>query len=459
MNLTKKCGSTSVFYLDLDVMLSDESANEGSDAWLKLEISPKAIGSVPYSNFRINVYQHSGNRKTGASSGENKFYYAPIALLDISSAVSSFNNATNQAEMKFRIEMWNEDIQSAVARWIKQEVDDTVKDSLVQVIPFEKLILAGKTSGSSVKLPRDWMPYQLQKDIRVKLTCFTKLDCDQLLDQIHQNPDILRDSHLRVLFNTASEKTFQKQVNITTSSIQLSEFVTRLEQRLPQSEFALLNPTDEQRILSEFAAAIIADAFDDIDVVPANSEAQLLKPIKDVLISTGKTIKDQGDKLWASSYWRDENSRPDKSCKTWSEIYKNLDAEKQKNLIDAFDTNSAKRRASAEQVRNLLTLIREGKLLHDQMVADNDEALNRFYDDSKDTIQWAGKEFVPKAWSPTKLDMVKLRNPNSLKDKNVKVKYSKAALSVAVNIPQTFSSFSGGSLQTPMVRGKKSILQ
>jgi len=438
---------------DFDVMLSDESINEGSDAWMKLEISPKAVGSVPYGNFRINVYQHSGNRKTGGS-GENKFYYAPIALLDIYSGVSSFNDATNQAEMKFRIEMWNEDVQAAVARWIKQEVDDTVKDSLVQVLPFEKLILTGSSSSASqqsYRLPKDWMPYQLQKDVRFKMTCFARIDCDQLANQMRLNPDQF--SHLRLLFSIASDKTLQKQVNIRTESIQLSELVAKLEQRLPQSEIALLNTNDEQRLLSEFAAAIVVDSFDDTDVVPANSEAQLLKPIKDVLISTGKTIKDQSDKLWNSAYWRDENNRPDRACKAWTEAYKKLDAEKQKALLEAFDSNSGKRKATAEQVRNLLDLIRESKLLHDQMVENNDEALNRFYDESKDHIQWDKDKFVPKSWSPIRLDMAKLRNPNSLKDKNVKVKYSRAALSIAVNIPMTVTSFSTGDVQSPMVRG------
>ena len=121
-----------LFTLDFDdvaAMPSDDSkgsagsSDEGSDAWAKLDISPKAIGSVPYNNMRINIYQHSGNLKTGVNNGENKFYYSPIALLDTMSAISSFNNGNNQAEMKFRIEMWNEDVQSAVlARWIKQEV-------------------------------------------------------------------------------------------------------------------------------------------------------------------------------------------------------------------------------------------------------------------------------------------------------------------------------------------------
>jgi hypothetical protein len=87
---------------------------DSSSNWAKLQISPNIVGSVPYGNFRINVYEHSANQRN-AISNENaaadnknnlkKFYYAPISLLDHASAVSSFNNVTQQAEMRFRVEM------------------------------------------------------------------------------------------------------------------------------------------------------------------------------------------------------------------------------------------------------------------------------------------------------------------------------------------------------------------
>ena len=433
-------------------MLSDDpksagSSDEGSDAWVKLEISPKAIGSVPYSNLRINVYQHSANRKTNSSNGENKFYYAPIALLDTTSAISSLNNANNQAEIKFRIEMWNEDVQAAVARWIKQEVDDTVKDSLVQVIPFEKLILTGSSLEASqqhYRLPKDWTPYQLQKDVRIKLTCFTKVDCDQLANQMRQYPDQF--SHLRLLFSVASDKTLQKQVSIRSENIQLSDLIAKVEQRLPQSEFVLLNALDEQRLLSDFASTIVSEAFGDTDVIAPNSEAQLLKPIKEALLTTGKTIKDQGDKTWASVYWHDESSRPDKCAKTWNDIYKKLDSENQKMLIDSFIQSADKQIGES-----LLNSIREIQFNADQKDYNDEEFLKTLYEGSKNTVEWNGEKFVPKSWSPSRLDMIKLRNSQTFKDKNVKVKYSKAALSVAVNVPSASSSSS--SIITPMVRG------
>lgn len=235
--------------------------------------------------------------------------------------------------------MWNEDVQATVARWIKQKVDDTVKDSLIQVIPFEKLILTGSSLEASQQhflLPKDWTPYQLQTDVWIKLTCFTKIDCDQLASQMRQYPDQF--SHLRLLFSVASDKTLQKQVSIRSEDIQLSDLIAKIEQRLPQSEFVLLTALDEQRLLSEFASSIVSEVFDDTDVIAPNSEAQLLKPIKEALLSTGKTIKDPGDKSWASVYWHDESRRPEKSAKTWNDIYKKLDSENQKMLIDSLQS-------------------------------------------------------------------------------------------------------------------------
>ena len=43
-----------------------------------------------------------------------KYFYAPIALLDHKSAASFFNNVRKQAEIQFRIEMWNEKVENEV---------------------------------------------------------------------------------------------------------------------------------------------------------------------------------------------------------------------------------------------------------------------------------------------------------------------------------------------------------
>lgn len=97
-----------------------------------------------------------------------------------------------------------------------------------------------------------------------------------------------------------------------------------------------------------------------------------------------------------------------------------------------------------------MNLIKENKLIPDQDYTD-DESIKKYTDDSIETryVQWSGEKFLPKPLSPSRLDLVKLRNPHSFKDKNIKVKYSKASLSIAINIP---SSSSSSAQITPMMR-------
>lgn len=161
-----------------DIMLGDEPENDisksgfdtkagldesksteavSSDSWAKLQISPDNIFSLPYGNFRINVYEHSANqRKAMASSSStsplkplhnNKYYYAPITLMDHDSATSSFNNVTKQAELMFRIEFWNDDVQKRVTDWIKGDYDPTVNTKFVEVIPFNKMTLISASTS------------------------------------------------------------------------------------------------------------------------------------------------------------------------------------------------------------------------------------------------------------------------------------------------------------------------
>ena len=62
--------------------------------------------------------------------------------------------------------------------------------------------------------------------------------------------------------------------------------------------------------------------------------------LKEMLISSRTTIKDQSDGMWESVFWNDDNYRPDKTTKTWSELYSKQDPEVQRKMATAFsDTN------------------------------------------------------------------------------------------------------------------------
>ena len=412
---------------------SDNLNDDDSDGgWSKLEISPNVIGSVPYSNFRINVYEHAANNE---SSNLKKFFYAPISFLDHASAVSYLNNVTKQAEMRFRIELWNDAIQKDVTSWIKREIDSRIKDSSIQVIPFEKVIIAASSDAAQqqqpemmYQLPRDWTPYQLQKDVRFKLICNTLADCQQLEEQMKWNADQFSD--LRLLFSVSNQKTKTRSTVIRVENILAGQMASTLLQRLPDAESAFLTAKDEKRLLTESTTNILIDTMvDSDDVISPNSEAQIYQLLRNNLLAPSRTIiKEQSDKMWESVFWDDDNYRPDKTTKTWNEIYSKLDKEKQNRLVETFE----KRAQLGIGWKKFLGI--DVDFVNSS--GHSSESIEKIFEESKETVVWEGTKFAPKPLSLSRMNLAKLRDTQTFKDRTIRVRYSKAVLAVAVNIAQ-----------------------
>ena len=206
---------------------------------------------------------------------------------------------------------------------------------------------------------------------------------------------------------------------------------------MKSNEFALLTAEDEKRLLTESATNILIDTFDDSDVVSPNSEAQIYKLLTDHLIDHSRTvIKDQSDKMWESVFWNEDNYRPDLTSQTFNQVFNKLDTEQKKVLIKTFtDTNIVTHETSVgvpgvADAKNKIdvNLSRSGSTTNDD--------LEKFLKEVKETVKWTGSKFEPKPLSLARINLAKLRDTQTLKDRTVRVSYSKAVLSIAVNIPQ-----------------------
>ena len=67
------------------------------------------------------------------------------------------------------------------------------------------------------------------------------------------------------------------------------------------------------------------------------------------------------------------------------------------------------------------------------------ESLDRLYQASKNSVSWNGEKFVPKPLSLARVNLAKLRDQQSLQERNVRLSYSTAVLSIAINIPPQHS--------------------
>lgn len=83
-------------------MLLAANVRSQSDTSTKLLISHNIFCSMPYADFRVNVYEHADNQKT-ITQNSKRYFYAPVALLDPQSASCVFNDVTKQNEMRFRV--------------------------------------------------------------------------------------------------------------------------------------------------------------------------------------------------------------------------------------------------------------------------------------------------------------------------------------------------------------------
>jgi hypothetical protein len=142
--------------------------------------------------------------------------------------------------------------------------------------------------------------------------------------------------HFKLLYSLSSQTSQTKQTAISIDSVTSGQLVSTLLQKFEDKKEIFLTANDEKKMLTETATNIRMDTFDDSEVGSPDTESQISNILKDLLVTSRKTIKDQSDKMWDSVFWNEDNYRPDKTTKTLNEILNKLDRETQKKLADMF---------------------------------------------------------------------------------------------------------------------------
>ena len=375
-------------------------------------------------------------------SRDHKFYYAPISTLDHKSAVSEFNNFTLQPEFRFRVKLWNDQVQKAVTSWIQREINSTAK--FIQVIPFDNIILTSSSSAalSRLQFSNNWIHYQQQQNVEFTLNCFKMEDCDYLAQQMRNSPRQFKD--LRIAFRVASERSQKRETNIRIENVLSGELGAKLQQRMPQADFVLLKAEDKKTLLTESATNIIIETLDDTNSVASHSaQNEVYSKLEDLLVSSRITIKSQSDELWDSVFWNEDNYRPDKIAKSLNDVYKKSDEEDRKKLIGSFSNTNKFALGAEVSVPAVVDVKAKLDTDFSRSGDSSSESFHRLLQEMKDNVQWDGEKFEPKPLQLSRINLGRLRDTQSFRDKNVQVKYSTAVLSLTLNIEQesTNSSF------------------
>lgn len=423
--------------LNDDRRTQSDEASAVSSSWSKLQISPEELGSMPYGDYGINIYGHSANNLQ-LDNAKKRFYYSPISLLNHESVTSSFHNITKQPEVRFRVEMWNENIEKEIRKYTSELVHHPLSPGQIRVLPLEKVMLS-PVSHLQARLPyqiaKAWFDYQRHKSVTFTLTCPTIEDCNELASQMRSHPQQF--DHFKLLCSLSSQTSERREVTIRLENIITGDMMSKLNQRYPNADTVILTAEDEKHLFSEMVSNIMIETFDDFSVVSPYSEQNVYNILKNLLESSSVAIQEQKEEMWNSVFWEEDNYRPDRVAKTLNEMYNKLDSEQQQHLSESL---SDRKNAEASLNLGLFGINANAKIDFENSTKFSKDELNRLLDESKKTVVWEGEKFVPKQMQLSRINVASLKDFRGFQERNVKVAYTTAILSVAVNVKENIGS-------------------
>lgn len=144
-------------------------------------ISEKIMASMPYQHFRVNIYKNSSARDT-------RYFYTPLALLDQETIISQYNSINRRAEVSFRIELWNKNVETHVISYLKKIVGTCIENHQVQIIPFDCVLLSSIEEPQGYRLNQNWTLFQLNKSIEFTLICCSLEESQALAAEMRNQP-------------------------------------------------------------------------------------------------------------------------------------------------------------------------------------------------------------------------------------------------------------------------------
>ena len=94
---------------------------------LQLQISTRVIAYVPFMNFNIKIYEEL------TATNPKKYFCSPLCLLDKNSVKSCSNEVSKQAEVRFNVIFFTQELKLQIVKYLKNVVGEDVKETQILV--------------------------------------------------------------------------------------------------------------------------------------------------------------------------------------------------------------------------------------------------------------------------------------------------------------------------------------
>ncbi|XP_055347947.1 uncharacterized protein LOC129595064 [Paramacrobiotus metropolitanus] len=306
--------------------------------WGHIEMAPTAIMNVPYHNFRVSVYQRS---VTATQDDGNQFYYTPLLLLQPETAKSVSNPFTQKYQVTFEVTMWNAALEEYLQIVLSKRTNLEIPITSIRPLPVEQIRLEAHEHSPLYTVDSNWQSNAMNSNVvTFRVNCGNKVACAELAENIMEYPDLFA-SNFTVHYSMEAQKVGRRVITITAKHARRADLVTKLDQKFPNCGNVYMKADDAKNLTLEITTHVLATEIMDGDFVNNDQSLNVMNLIKSALDLTNVGTENFSSEMWESTFWHDDNARPDKISHTLNEIYDKSDSET-KVLMEREMAESAK---------------------------------------------------------------------------------------------------------------------
>ncbi|XP_057380827.1 uncharacterized protein LOC130703361 [Daphnia carinata] len=360
-----------------------------------LEHLGKPFTTMPFTGtIGLNIYRVQGRKSHHGS--RSLYQFTPAAILDMSTITQWYSGVNSQHNVGFRVQMWNETIQQAVASHLSQITGRKIRTYQVQSIPFDRVMLKTHSDDDErYQTAYPWVPYT--ETVGFSLPCFYKIECQQLAEQLKNEPNLF--DRFKLAYSIDSRRrTETKNIKVTQEMMtQTNQLFSQISKRFTRTSEILLTVNDAHRLLWNAVSDIVRQNFQDEPeaVIPRESHKIIFDQLEKATVAAKLTISTAEDARWSTVYWEDPLSRPDAIARSLNERKRQLlrHDELGSDFGSHQETISSKDWKSQTQ-----------------------EAIDDLYEQNKDLVTFNGERFVPKPIQLYRIKLIAIREHRIWKD-------------------------------------------
>lgn len=414
-------------------MATRSSLSCGDTGLLDLSSSFRFFDMIPLGSFKIRIYQ-----RQATAPGGTKYFFAPLVLLDHTSAISFRNNVTKEYEMVFGIEMWTDELQQQVADYVSNVTKETVDSNQVSVLPFDRVVINCKRcfSSDSHLAAGSYSFQHTPKRIDFVMNCRAAHHCRQLAQQMAENPKQFSQLSLHFLFDGVAVR--NSNVTVTSQHVWNRQHMTHLNDNYPKTVFLL--PPDRESMLKETIDNILGEADSQLNsIVDPSDQIRLVKWVEnwifDGVLHAHKPVADdpEAKEIWSQIYWNGQTPRPDTLADNLNVLHRSKYRSERRVLAELFNPYEKL------DVKKVIGLSSDTLAALSTIFRIDPSQMEHFLLDARNLIEWNGSQFVPVIPTLSKIDRTRLEN--SFKTgKSVQIKWITPYISSDLNIQPDMSA-------------------